>query len=111
MHAEDTITLDEYQRGALRTAMYPRAHTVIYPALGLAGEAGEVCEKIKKALRDHHGVFDRDALTRELGDVLWYVAVLANDLGLTLGDIATTNLAKLADRAERGVLGGEGDTR
>jgi NTP pyrophosphatase (non-canonical NTP hydrolase) len=111
--------LDDYQRAALRTAIFADRHRVIYPALGLASEAGEVCGKIKKVLRDQ----DRDvastsvealpveALKDELGDVLWYVAVLATDLGLSLDDIAADNLAKLASRLQRGRLGGAGDRR
>jgi NTP pyrophosphatase (non-canonical NTP hydrolase) len=105
---------DDYQEGARRTAVYARRDRVIYPALGLASEAGEVAGKIKKVLRDQDGDFARaplDAIRDELGDVLWYVAVLAADLGLSLDDIATTNLAKLSSRMDRGTLGGAGDVR
>ena len=79
------MRFDDYQKAARRTAIYADRHRVIYPALGLASEAGEVAGKVKKALRDHGGAFDAaqiDALKDELGDVLWYVAVLAADLGL-----------------------------
>jgi NTP pyrophosphatase (non-canonical NTP hydrolase) len=105
---------DDYQHAARRTAVYARRDQVIYPALGLASEAGEVAGKIKKVLRDADGDFDRAplaAIKDELGDVLWYVAVLAADLGLSLDDIATTNLAKLGARMERGTIGGAGDQR
>jgi NTP pyrophosphatase (non-canonical NTP hydrolase) len=105
---------DDYQRAARRTAIYDDRHRVIYPALGLASEAGEVAGKIKKVLRDEDGDFDRTplaALKDELGDVLWYVAVLAADLDLSLEEIAADNVAKLAARMERGTIGGAGDSR
>jgi NTP pyrophosphatase (non-canonical NTP hydrolase) len=105
---------DDYQHAARRTAVYARRDRVIYPALGLASEAGEVAGKIKKVLRDQDGNFDRtplDAIKDELGDVLWYVAALAGDLGLSLDDIATANLAKLGARQRRGTIGGAGDQR
>lgn len=112
------MTLDEYQTGALTTARYPDAARLLYPALKLAGESGEVAEKLGKLMRDEGwlpGVAltdaQRDALVKELGDVLWYVAVLARDLGVPLENVAATNLAKLADRAARGVIGGSGDER
>ena len=108
------MQLDAYQQAARRTAIYDARHKVIYPALGLASEAGEVAGKVKKALRDRGGGFDAaqiEALKDELGDVLWYVAVLAADLGLSLEAIAEGNVAKLASRQERGALGGDGDRR
>lgn len=113
------IDFDEYQRAARKTAIYPEGSRVTYPALGLAGEAGEVCELIKKAIRDGEVgpdgrrtiKIDEVKVARELGDVLWYVAALAGDLGLSLGDIATMNIAKLGSRAERGVLTGSGSDR
>jgi NTP pyrophosphatase (non-canonical NTP hydrolase) len=108
------MDLNEYQDAAKRTAIYAEHHRVIYPALGLASEAGEVAGKIKKVLRDQSGDFAQaptDALKDELGDVLWYVAVLAADLGLSLDQIARDNLAKLQSRLARGCLGGAGDVR
>jgi NTP pyrophosphatase (non-canonical NTP hydrolase) len=108
------MQLDAYQEAARGTAIYEERHKVIYPALGLASEAGEVAGKVKKALRDRGGTFDAaqiEALKDELGDVLWYVAVLASDLGLSLEAIAAGNVAKLTSRQERGALGGEGDRR
>ena len=108
------MDLNEYQKTARRTAIYPEDHRVVYPALGLASEAGEVAGKIKKVLRDQAGDFARaplEAIKDELGDVLWYVAVLAGDLGLSLDDIAAANLDKLASRQERGRLSGGGDQR
>ncbi len=86
----------------------------IYPTLGLAGETGEVCEKVKKVIRDNGGNFDADAVSairKELGDVLWYVARLAAELGLDMEDVAAENLNKLASRKERGQLHGSGDDR
>lgn len=108
------MDLDGYQRAAQRTAIYLEAHRVVYPALGLASEAGEVAGKIKKVLRDQGGDFEAapiEALRDELGDVLWYLAVLATDLGLSLDEIAVCNLDKLGARAARGALGGDGDVR
>ena len=110
----DNMTMNDYQQAARRTALYPRHLAVIYPTIGLAGETGEVAEKVKKTLRDNNGTFDderRDAIMRELGDVLWYVANIAADLGLSLDDIASTNLDKLASRAARNRLHGDGDNR
>lgn len=108
------MELDAYQEAARRTAIYDERHRVIYPALGLASEAGEVAGKVKKVLRDQDGDFAEaplDALRDELGDVLWYLAVLAADLGLSLDEVAGRNVAKLASRHERGRLGGAGDQR
>lgn len=103
------MDLDDYQRAARETAIYPEQHRIAYPALGLAGETGETVERVKKWLRD--GNLDRDALRKEIGDVLWYVANLAADLDLSLDEIAEANLAKLRSRRERGVLSGSGDNR
>jgi NTP pyrophosphatase (non-canonical NTP hydrolase) len=108
------MDLNEYQQAVRQTAIYPDHHRVLYPALGLASEAGEVAGKIKKVLRDQSGDFGRapiEAIKDELGDVLWYVAVLAGDLGLSLEAIAAANLDKLASRQQRGRLGGGGDGR
>lgn len=109
------MTFHEYQLAALQTAIYPRQHTVVYPALKLAGEAGEVAEKIGKRLRDHEGDFHSPLfiadLVKELGDVLWYISAIAYDLGVGLDFVAEQNIAKLASRKERGVLQGSGDNR
>jgi len=108
------MDLSEYQRESRRTAAYPRDHWLAYPALGLAGEAGEVAEHAKKALRDDDGEITdarRTAMSKELGDVLWYVAQLATELGLELDEIAQENLDKLRSRQQRGVLSGSGDER
>ena len=109
------MDLSDYQRRSRATAVYPDAGAnLTYPALGLCGEAGEVAEKVKKAIRDDGGLLTaarRDALAGELGDVLWYVAQVATEAGLDLDAVASENLAKLASRAQRGVLGGSGDSR
>lgn len=103
------MSMNEYQNMAARTAIYSSAHQLLYPALGLAGEAGEVANKIKKMLRD--GKFDREGVAAELGDVLWYVAALARDLNVDLQDLAMQNLEKLYGRAARGTIQGNGDKR
>lgn len=108
------MDLDDYQKAARQTALYPDDHRVTYPALGLASEAGEVAGKVKKVLRDRGGDFGDEqvaAIKDELGDVLWYVAVLAADLDLSLDQIAAGNIEKLRSRLERGKIGGDGDRR
>lgn len=109
-----SVELSEYQRRSRATAAYPREAWLAYPALGLAGEAGEVAEHAKKAIRDDGeevGEERRAAMSKELGDVLWYVAQLATELDLDLDQIAEQNLEKLASRQRRGVLSGSGDER
>ena len=108
------MNFDEYQKKTRETSIYPKEVAVVYPALGLNGEAGEVAEQVKKAIRDDGGVYtdDRlDKLHKELGDVLWYVSETATDLGLSLGDIAQGNIDKLAGRKTRGTLQGSGNDR
>jgi NTP pyrophosphatase (non-canonical NTP hydrolase) len=108
------VDLSEYQRLSRRTAEYPREAWLAYPALGLSGEAGEVAEHAKKTIRDDGGEVSatrRAAMAKELGDVLWYVAQLASELGLDLDEIAQANLDKLTSRQQRGVLSGDGDDR
>lgn len=109
------MTFDEYQEKSRDTARYPAiGHPIVYPTLGLTNEAGEVAGKIKKLFRDRGGRLDdatRQALESELGDVLWYLAQVATELGLSLDAVATHNLEKLADRKRRGVIRGDGDNR
>jgi NTP pyrophosphatase (non-canonical NTP hydrolase) len=109
------MEFNEYQKEARRTAMYPNlGKNFVYPTLGLAGESGEVAEKIKKVIRDGNGVVSdekKEELSKELGDVLWYVANLAEELGLELEFIAQRNLEKLRSRQDRGKLKGDGDNR
>lgn len=109
------MNLNDYQQAALGTAIYPdQGQNFTYPALGLMGEAGEVADKLKKVIRDQNGVLTdsvKEAVSKEIGDVLWYVAVLSFELGSDLETIAQNNLDKLFSRATRGVLSGSGDCR
>lgn len=108
------MQMADYQSQAVRTAIYPDKLRIIYPALGLANEAGEALGKIKKVLRDNHSDFDveqRLQIADEIGDVLWYIAALAADLGTPMELIARRNLDKLNSRLERGVIQGSGDNR
>lgn len=104
-----------YQEESRKTALYPNiGNNVVYPILGLCGEAGEVAEKIKKVIRDKNGQLDDEtklAMKKELGDVLWYLAQIASELKISLKDIAVLNLEKLSSRKERGMLKGKGDNR
>ena len=102
-----------YQQEALKSAIFPEEYKIIYPALGLAGETGEVVEKVKKLLRGDVKLDDayRDMLIKELGDVLWYMAALANDLDTDLEEVAKINLVKLKDRQGRNKIQGNGDSR
>ena len=108
------MKLTEYQEKAMKTAFFPGKYSLVYPALGLVGEAGEVAEKIKKIIRDDKGVIGYDKteeIAKELGDVLWYIAALSTEIGYELEDIAKINLEKLESRHNRGVLKGSGDNR
>ncbi len=108
------MELNEYQDRAMRTAIYETL-PVVYPALGLAGEAGEVADKVKKTIRDKGGDFSdetvRTEIAKELGDVMWYLAAIARDLGYNLEEIAEMNLAKTRSRASRDAIHGSGDNR
>ena len=106
--------LDMYQKVALTTAIYPREQAIIYPTLGLTGEAGEVANKVKKIIRDGSDSKDEKLVSEikaEIGDCLWYIAVLANDFDIKLSDIASTNLEKLANRKKNNTIHGSGDTK
>lgn len=108
------MNFNQYQKEARKTAIYPKKYAIIYPALGLGGESGEVLEKVKKLLRDNDGEITdkfREEITKELGDVLWYIANLASDLEIWTDTIAISNLEKLSSRKRRGVLHGSGDNR
>ena len=116
------MTLNEFQAEAEKTAIYPDVFRIIYPALGITGEAGECSDKVKKLLRDTDVKCDekgslilteeqKHAIALELGDVLWYVTIFARDIDLTLEDIAEMNIEKLRSRQQRGMLGGSGDYR
>ena len=105
------MTLNQYQKQAEKTKSFPEKYAIIYPALGLAEEAGEVAGKVKKWLRGDTEVLNIEATKKEMGDVLWYLASLATDLGITLEDIALTNIQKLQDRKKAGTIKGDGDNR
>lgn len=113
---EETMTLDDYQQKAIVTNLKNNDPVLelMQQVLGLGDEAGEVQAIFKKWLRDDKADFEKlnvTSLKKELGDVLWYIAVVAHDLGLSLEDIAQANVDKLADRQKRGVLSGSGDDR
>jgi NTP pyrophosphatase (non-canonical NTP hydrolase) len=111
------MTFNNYQANAGRTAFYPRdlaSDGLYYTTLGLVGEAGEIANKVKKVMRDNGGKVTKQAkadIFDELGDVLWYCASLADELGVNLEDVAGNNLIKLADRLKRGKIKGSGDKR
>jgi len=108
------MTFKDYQQQAVKTAIYGAGNTILYPALGLGNEAGEVLGKIKKVLRDNGGDFTPELSAKigdEIGDVLWYMAALCRDLSLNLDDIAQNNIQKLLDRQARNVIQGSGDDR
>lgn len=108
------MDLNEYKKKAWKTAIYPnKGNNIYYPALGL-GEAGEIQNKVKKIMRDDNGKITeekRKELIKEIGDLLWYIAALANELDVDLNEIAEENIKKLTSRAERGKLKGSGDGR
>jgi len=110
MQDRKETTVNEYQAFVKTMKVYPEKHALIYPALGLCGEAGEIAEKVKKYMRGDKEL-DREGLLKELGDPLWYIASLADDLGYTLQDVVDANIEKLTSRKERGVLKGSGDNR
>jgi len=109
------ITATEYQRRAADTAIFPKEKALEYLTLGLTGEAGEIANKVKKLLRDgadREGYHEKlNAIGKELGDVMWYCAMLAKEVDMNLGRIMEDNLDKLADRKARNRLQGDGDNR
>lgn len=110
------MTFDEYQEQALTTVISNKddLKNTLHWVLGINGEAGEVAEKVKKIIRDKNGVIsdeDRKELAKEIGDVLWYLAVFTKDLGFSFEEIARHNLDKLKSRKERDALKGSGDNR
>ena len=104
------MNMAQYQISAKETAIYPQAHAVTYPILGLAGEIGDFANKWKKTIRDG-ATLDPEWAMHELGDMLWYLSAICTDLHFDLSDVAQMNVDKLRSRAERGVLGGNGDER
>ena len=108
------MKLNEYQEKAAKTAMYPAEVGIAYVTMGLAGEAGEIANKVKKVYRDDGGVLTvaaQEQLAKEVGDVLWYVAMMAKEFGYTLEEVAQMNVDKLESRYKRGAIQGEGDER
>ena len=108
------MTIQTYQDEALSTAIYGEGQKIIYPVLGINGEAGEIAEKIKKILRDKSGEFSDESkqeILKEIGDVLWYCNALCRDLGFTLEDAMILNIEKLKSRRERNMIHGSGDNR
>lgn len=110
------MTLDDYQKGALTTvlATEDQFKDLLHWVLGINGESGEIAEKVKKIIRDKNGQVseeDKQDLAKEIGDVLWYLAVFAHQLGFSFDDVGRQNLDKLQSRKKRGVLGGSGDNR
>jgi NTP pyrophosphatase (non-canonical NTP hydrolase) len=110
------MTFDEYQKRALTTVISngDSFKDTLHWVLGLCGESGEVAEKVKKIIRDKDGIIsesDKTEIAKELGDVLWYIAVCARQMGFSFDEVAAGNLAKLQDRKVRGTLGGSGDNR
>lgn len=113
----NAYSFDAYQREAKETAVYPGQGSflgVVYCSLKLAGEAGEVAEKIGKVMRDDNSIISdekRTELIKELGDVLWYLSQLAEEFDTSFGEVAVKNVEKLQSRHERGVIHGSGDNR
>lgn len=108
------LTVNEYQEFTRTTAIYPKDEALWYTTLGLVGEAGEIANKVKKIIRDKGGIptpVDKEEISKELGDVMWYIARLADELGGSLQWIVEKNVDKLSSRKERGVIGGSGDNR
>ncbi len=108
------MTFAEYQKHALKTASEDKPLEFYHRILGLVGEAGEIAEKVKKLIRDGDGLadsLDAEDMKKELGDVLWYIATIADYLDISLEDVAQTNVDKLADRQKRNTLHGSGDNR
>ena len=112
------MTFQEYQKAAGQTAIYPsRGTNLLYPILGLIGETGEVCEKLKKEIRDQGNVnlilteSKRSEIQKELGDILWYFSEVATHFNMSLEDIAQGNIDKLTKRQKEGTLNGSGDDR
>lgn len=110
-----SLTLNEYQQAALKTSRgHDKKDELFHLILGLVGETGEVAEKFKKLVRDKDSdlnKLDIDDITKEMGDIMWYLAVFADHLGISLEEVGKKNIAKLADRQKRGVLSGSGDNR
>jgi len=115
LHIAEVMTAEFYEMKAGQTAIFPKYKALEYLALGLTSEAGEVAGKVKKLIRDGADIEDYElkkiAIASEVGDVLWYCAMLAKEVGVPLNDIMKDNLKKLHGRKIRGTLHGSGDNR
>jgi NTP pyrophosphatase (non-canonical NTP hydrolase) len=109
------MDFDLYQKKCKKTAVYPGiGKNFTYPTIGLMGEAGEVANKIKKLIRDDKSKITkekREEIKAEIGDMMWYIAQLSTELGLTLSGVVDYNLKKLAKRKKENKLHGSGDNR
>ena len=112
---DELITPDKYENLAGQTAIFPKEKALEYLALGMTSEAGEVAGKVKKLIRDGEDMegfeMKKLAIASEIGDVIWYCAMMAKEVGVPLNDIMKENLKKLHGRKERGTLQGSGDNR
>jgi len=112
---DELITPDKYENLAGQTAIFPKDKALEYLALGMTSEAGEVAGKVKKLIRDGEDKegfeMKKLAIASEIGDVIWYCAMMAKEVGVPLNDIMKENLKKLHGRKERGTLSGSGDER
>lgn len=113
------MKFDDYQEKSAKYDQFEPTQSFLEPGLfekvlGLAGEAGEVTDKVKKIVRDKQGLltdFDKKEIAKELGDTLWYLAGIARYLEIPLSEVASGNIEKLESRYQRGKLGGSGDNR
>jgi len=108
------MDFNEYQKEAYKTLIHKDRDNLAYFALGVAGESGEVADKVKKIFRDKDGIMtdaDKKELGKEMGDVLWYLSQLTQYIGMDFAEVAQMNLDKLKSRQERGTLTGSGDNR
>lgn len=110
----EKMNFKKYQKESKKTAIYPIDKSLEYLSLGICGESGEIAEKIKKIIRDKNGKIseeDKELITKELGDVLWYISQIASHLNESLEKIAIENLEKIFSRLERNKIRGNGDNR
>ena len=113
------MNFTDYQQKAITTLTNRHAYGDVTPellgqVLGLVGESGEIAEKFKKLIRDHGGEITEETkteITKELGDILWYISSVSHCLGVSLEDIAAKNLTKVLSRKDRGMIAGSGDNR